>query len=444
MTLYRRFTLVFTLTLALELVAFMSAVPAAAQTFSVLHNFTGGGDGAFPEAALTVEPSGVVYGTAAGGGTYGNGTVFRLNQVNSSWLLSPLYEFTGGNDGSKPIGGVVFGPNGALYGTTQVGGADGDGVVFSLAPTLCRTAGCLWNETILHTFTGVPDGINPWTENLVFDPAGNIYGTTGNGSTYDNGTAFELTPSGGGYTETILHSFGSGNDGAYPDAGVVLDAAGNVYGSTENGGTGRRCDYGCGTIYQLKPSNGSWLENILVNFIILNGYYPVSSLIRDPSGNLYGTAIAWEAYNNGVVFKLAPSDGSFTYSAIHVFNTSCEPYGGLTMDSAGNLFGTCLYGGGGGGWVYELTNCSQSCTVIDLHDFTYNGREGGSPWGARRSTRTGISTARPRSAAQDTATALAAEWCGRSRVWVLRLRSELIKEGHHQDPSERLAPRRHD
>lgn len=384
MTIRRRSTFVFALTLASELAVLALGTPAAAQTFSILHDFTGGADGAFPEAALTVGPTGIIYGTAAGGGTYGDGTVFKVNQANSSWVLSPLFEFTGGSDGSKPIGGVVFGPDGALYGTTQIGGADGDGVVFSLAPpaTDCRSIVCYWNETILHTFTGVPDGVNPWTENLVFDAAGNIYGTTGNGGTYDNGTAFELTPSVDGYTETVLHSFGSGTDGRYPDAGVVLDAARNVYGTTAGGGLGRECGgTGCGTVYQLMPSNGSWLENILHNFEVLRGYYPSSGLIRDASGNLYGTTVASLNYNDGVVFELTPSGSGFSYSVIYQFTTDCEPYGTLTMDSAGNFFGTCVYGGNGGGWVYELTNCSQICSVIDLHDFTYNGRDGATPSG---------------------------------------------------------------
>ena len=383
MTINRRSSLVFALTLALELAVLGLGTPAAAQTYSVLHYFTGGSDGANPQAALAVGPSGAVYGTAAFGGINGNGTVFKLTQVHSTWQFSPLFEFTGGSDGSKPIGGVVFGPDGALYGTTQVGGADGDGVVFSLAPpaTFCRSITCYWNETILHTFTGGADGINPWTENLVFDAAGNIYGTTGNGGTYDNGTAFELTPSRGGYTETVLHSFGSGTDGRYADGGVILDPAGNVYGTTENGGPGNACSYGCGTVYQLTPSNGSWLESIVHDFDVLHGYYPNSDLIRDASGNLYGTAIASGHYNDGVLFKLAPTGNGFDYTVMYQFQTDCEPYGAPVMDSAGNFFGTCVYGGNGGGWVYELTNCSQTCTVIDLHDFTYNGYDGATPWG---------------------------------------------------------------
>jgi uncharacterized repeat protein (TIGR03803 family) len=264
---------------------FVTATLAQAQTFSVLHDFTNGPDGAAPRAGLTVGPSGAVYGTAEGGGPHGYGTVFRLSQTNSGWVFSTLYGFAGGNDGADPIGGVVIGPGGALYGTTQTGGDDDDGVVFALRPppTFCRATSCDWNETLLHTFTGVPDGFNPWVENLVFDAAGNIYGTTTNGGAHDAGTVFELTRSGGGYTESILYSFAGSPDGANPFAGVTLDAAGNIYGTTGNGGTGRGCDFGCGTAYQLTPSNGSWLENVLVNFDfglpdLAGGIYPYSPL----------------------------------------------------------------------------------------------------------------------------------------------------------------------
>lgn len=242
--------------LALLAAALLISPTTQAQTFTVLHDFTDGADGAYPGAGVTIGPGGVVYGTAGGGGTYDSGTVFKLSQKNSTWVFSPLYEFTGKSDGQYPLGGVVIGPNGALYGTTQQGGAEGDGTVYSLRPpaTFCPSITCYWNETVLHTFTGVPDGINPGVVSLIFDPAGNIYGTTTNGGTYDNGTTFELTPSGGGYAESILHSFGHDHDGAYPEAGVILDAAGNVYGTTGAGGTGRGCDYGCGTAYQLVPS----------------------------------------------------------------------------------------------------------------------------------------------------------------------------------------------
>ena len=187
---------------------------AQAQTFSVLHNFTEGAGGANPEAGVTFGPSGVLYGTAAYGGTHNNyGTVFKLSQVNSSWVFSPLYEFIGGFDGAVPYGGVAIGPNGALYGTAETRGVSDQGTVFELRPpfTVCKGVLCYWNQAVVHAFAGYPvDGAEPQVENLVFDQAGNIYGTTEEGGMYGGGTVFQLTPLAGGYTESILYSFAVG------------------------------------------------------------------------------------------------------------------------------------------------------------------------------------------------------------------------------------------
>ncbi len=371
------------LTLVVMFAATIIAPAAQAQTFSVIHNFTGGADGEFPYAGVTIGPSGVMYGTASGGGTGNVGTVFKLSQVNSSWVFSPLYEFTRGSDGRTPYGGVVVGPNGALYGATDEGGENSYGTVFELRPpaSFCRSVLCYWNETVLYNFTGTPDGEYPLYENLAFDQAGDIYGTTSEGGMYGYGTTFELTPTGGGYTESILHNFGSGTDGEYPYAGVVLDTAGNGYGTTAEGGTGTECELGCGTAYQLMPSNGGWLENVLVNFDITNGQYPDGNLIVDGSGNLYGTTVDGTSIGGrGVVYKLAPSDGGFTYSVLYSFN-ACYPDGGVAMDAAGNFFGVCSAGGAfNEGWIFELTNCSQGCTVVDLHVFS--GSDGFEPYGS--------------------------------------------------------------
>jgi len=368
---------VFALTATFVVIA--AGSPAApAQTFSVLHYFTGGADGQFPFAGVTVGPSGVLYGTSDTGGAHDAGTVFKLNQVNSAWVFSPLYEFTGGSDGGNPEGGVVIGPSGALFGTAAYGGAN-VGLVFELRPpaAFCRSVLCYWDQTVLHTFTARPDGAYPAYENLTFDQAGNIYGTTEGGGVSGYGTVFELTPSGGGYTESILHNFGSGTDGQSPFAGVVFDAAGDMYGTTPNGGTGTECQESCGTVYQLMPSNGGWLENVLVNFGGANGEHPYGNLLIDASGNLYGTTNGGGQNGVGqVVFKLAPSEGGWTYSALYSF-TSCESSGGLAMDAAGDLFGVCL-AGAGAGWIFELSNCSETCTLIDLHDF--NGRDGNFPY----------------------------------------------------------------
>jgi len=187
-------------------------------------------------------------------------------------------------------------------------------------------------------------------------------------------------------TATILHSFGNDQDGSFPVAGVLLDSDGNIYGATGAGGTGRGCDFGCGTVYQLTPSGGSWLENVLYSFDLghfglAGGYYPYSPLIMDGSGNLYGSTLASTLYDNGEIFKFTPSGGGFTPSVFYGFTSSCEPYDGVTMDTAGNFYGVCLYGGANGaGWVYELTNCSQQCTIVDLHDFT--SIDGLMPYGA--------------------------------------------------------------
>ncbi len=175
---FRAFPLTFSFVLAVVLSQTMQA-----QTFSVLHDFTAGTDGANPTSAITVGPGGVLYGTAVAFGPLGNGTVFSLSHKNSGWVFSTLYGFAGGSDGSYPSGGVVIGPYGALYGTTDQGGSENDGTVYALTPpsTFCRSLTCSWDETILHTFTGAPDGYGPGNENLVFDAAGNIYGTTVDG-----------------------------------------------------------------------------------------------------------------------------------------------------------------------------------------------------------------------------------------------------------------------
>ncbi|MGA2904512.1 MAG: choice-of-anchor tandem repeat GloVer-containing protein [Candidatus Korobacteraceae bacterium] len=349
-----------------------------AQTYQVLHNFSGGGDGAYPYAGVTVGPGGVLYGTTSRGGTHNNGVVFKLTYRGSSWTLSPLYGFTGGSDGGIPLGGVVIGPNGALYGTTGYGGSEDYGTVFELRPplTVCKAILCYWNETVLHTFTGAPDGVGPAVENLAFDSSGNIYGTTYEGGTNDHGTVFELTPSNGGYTESIIHSFGSGTDGESPEAGVVLDTAGNVYGTTLAGGTGV-----VGTVYQLMPSNGGWEENVLVNFYVTDGDAPYGNLIIDGSGNLYGATPDGGQNGNGVVFELALSDGGWIYSVLYAFSSSCHALSGVAMDAAGDLFGVCHDGGAHqDGWIYELTNCSQTCTLVDLHDFS--GSDGYEPYGS--------------------------------------------------------------
>ena len=391
---------------------------AWAQTFSVLHNFTGGTDGAKPYAGLTVGPSGeVLYGTAAEGGSGNSGTVFKLTPHNSSWTFSPLYELTGAADGAYPFGPVVIGPNGALYGTTTEGGSESAGAVFELRPpaTFCRTILCYWTATVLYSFTGTPDGEYPSNVSLAFDRAGNIYGTTFQGGAFGYGLTFELSPSGGGYTESILHNFG-GTDGSEPYSGVVLDAAGNVYGTTLYGGTGTECVNNCGTVYQLMPSDGGWIENVLVNFNKADGDYPFGNLIIDGSGNLYGvTADGAQNGDGGVVYKLAPSEGGFNYSALYTFSSElCSSQGGVAMDPAGNFLGCVFMAASMETAGYSSLLIAAKCAwhMISTTSVAVTER---TLWAPRCSTRTAISMARRNTEVLGPAAPSTAARCGRSR-----------------------------
>ena len=215
-----------------------------------------------------------------------------------------LYSFNfNGTDGADPAAGLIFDAAGNLYGTTYGGGTYDWGTVFELTPA----AGGGWTEKVLYSFLGGADGFFPAAD-LIFDAAGNLYGTTGYGGAYDNGTVFELTPTGGGdWTEKLLHSFSynlNGMDGTYPQAGLIFDAAGNLYGTTVGGG-----NYGGGTVFELTPTaGGNWTETVLHNFNRngTDGADPYAGLIFDGAGNLYGTTSFGDVYGDGTVFQLTP------------------------------------------------------------------------------------------------------------------------------------------
>jgi uncharacterized repeat protein (TIGR03803 family) len=358
--------------------AMIATQPARAQTFSVLHYFTGGSDGGNPTAGVTVAAAGTLYGTAAGGQSQ-YGAVFKLTQRGSGWTLDPLYDFTG-SGGAYPYSGVVIGPSGAPYGTT-IGGGYGVGTVYELRPpaTACKTAICYWSETVPHAFTGnVGDGGFPEYGNVTFDQAGNMYGTTSAFGAFACGVVWELTPSAGGWTESVLYNFTGGTDGCSPASGVIFDTAGNLYGTTA-------CIFACegqglGTIYQLVPSNGGWVENTLLEFNASTGTHPIGTLTADQSGNFYGTASEDGPNGSGTVYELSPSNGGWTFSLVYAFS-SCNPLAGVTLGPDGNLYGVCQDGGANAeGWVFKMPpTCNQTCTPTDLHDF--NGTEGADPQG---------------------------------------------------------------
>jgi uncharacterized repeat protein (TIGR03803 family) len=386
--------------LALLMIVF--ATQLHAQTFSVIHSFTGGSDGSNPWIGLTLDKAGNLYSGTAFGGNKSEycgptcGMIFKMTRSGSSWLYYPLYLFTG-QDGAAS-GQLTFAPDGSLYG---IGGT----YVYHLKPpaTSCKSFLCEWTNNVIWTFccgiyspggltfdkagnlygtsefgsvanhcSGglgcgyifqlVPLGGDNWTYNeiyqfhggdgahpegtLIFDQAGNLYGTTGGLYGGDgNGNVFELTPSGAGYwNETILYTFQSGSDGRFPIAGVIFDSAGNLYGASSSEGVNNG-----GAIFELTASNG-WRFNLLYSPSgsgpYADGVY--SSLIMDGAGNLYGTNYINGAYNLGSVFKLSPSNGGWTYTTLHDFTGGSDgayPEGSLAMDNKGNLYGTTFAGG---------------------------------------------------------------------------------------------------
>ena len=397
-----RFGLAITASLLILLV---TAIAAQAQTYTIIHNFTGGADGADPGGGLIIDAAGNLYGTADKGGHSGQncdgtcGVIFKLKPSGQGWVLTPLYQFEGGSDGSSPSG-VVFGPDGTLYGTTALGGVScpsetqyGCGTVFHLRPqpTACTSALCAWTESVLYRFAGGSnDGAIPVGQ-LVFDQAGNVYGATYEGGLYTPncaqnwcGTIFELSPSNGGWTESLPYIFTGGDDGANPEAGLTLDAAGNLYGTAEFNGAG-----GDGTVFELTHSGSGWTNNILYSFAGgSDGDYPAASLIFDPEGNLYGTTwYGGSGGDDGTVFELSPSGGGWTFNQIHAFAGGFGLHGPLApvvRDSAGNLYGTTYEVGGGGnvGEVFELSPSNGGWTYTVLHYFTDNDGDGGLPAGS--------------------------------------------------------------
>jgi uncharacterized repeat protein (TIGR03803 family) len=377
-----RIAMPFAMVLALSLLPMQSL---RAQTYTVIHNFTGGRDGAYPSAGVTVDAAGNLYGTTEAGGR-DFGVVYQLKLRDGNYTVNPLYEFMGGDDGAAPYARVVFGPDGLLYGTTYAGGQS-NGVVFKLQPrpTVCVIALCSWMETVLYAFpANGSGGIRPYFGDVIFDGTGDMYGTAGEGGDDGDGVVWELTPPGTWSMETLLNSFTGGN-GRYPYGGPILDSSGNLYGTTLEGGTSND-----GVVYQLVPSSGGWTENVLYNFTGGNdGSLPVGGLVFDASGNLYGASTYRGASGGGVIFQLSPPGTWTTFTPIYSFSGSglCEtaysggagPGAQLTMDSAGKLYGTtCADGTNGYGNVFKLSPSSGGWAYTDLYDFT-GGSDGGHP-----------------------------------------------------------------
>ncbi len=378
------------------------ATSAWASQVKVLHSFGNGTDGAQLFTGMIFDTAGNLYGVTFRGGIYnehgdgGLGTVFELMpQPDGSWTEKVLHSFGHGQDGFFPVGGLVMDAAGNLYGTTESGGFHntcnlGCGTVFELMPQEDGS----WTEKVLHSFGNGTDGIFP-EAGLVMDAAGNLYGTTTAGGIHDCsndglfcGTVFELSPRGDGtWTERVLHSFGGGQDGLGPRAGVTFDSAGNLYGTTFKGGIHNTC-YGetCGTVFELSPNgSGGWTERVLHSFNLngTDGYLPYGGVILDTAGNLYGTTYGGGIHDQcglgcGTVFELSPrQDGGWTEKVLHSFNNrdGANPAASLVFDISGNLYGTTQMGGvDQAGAVFELTpNGRGGWTDRVLHNFSEDG-----------------------------------------------------------------------
>ena len=365
---------------AIATLLIVAATPAQAQTLTVLYNFGNGPVGSEPDSGLIMDHTGSLYGTTYDGGTQDYGTVYRLSRAGSGWTVLPLYSFLGGTDGAYPVADVAFGPNGTLYGTTSGGGNGGYGTVFNLRPpaSVCKTVLCPWTETVLYRFTGGSDGgfgnfPYGYADVLVFDRAGNIYGTTPNGGAYGYGVVFKLTQSGGSWTESVLWSFTGGDDGANPLSGVIFDSAGNLYGTAESGGT-----HGEGVVYELSPSESGWTQSTLYSFGAQDAPYPFGGLAMDAQGNLYGTTGGF--YSGGEAYELTQADGNWTVSRRQIFSAYEGPFDTPTLDAEGNLYGTIGFAGRGGyGEVFKLTPSGSGWIYTDLGDFDL--ANGGDPVG---------------------------------------------------------------
>jgi uncharacterized repeat protein (TIGR03803 family) len=340
---------------------------AKAQTFTTLHNFTGGSDGGQPQAGLIENPTGELYGTTVDGGIGGNGVVYA---INTAGVETVIYEFTRYPNGADPVAPVVLDSNGNVYGTAFQGGStncsSGCGTVFKIDSS--------GNESVLYAFTGAQDGCAPY-QGLIMDESGSLYGTTWQCGSSGYGTIYKVDAAG---KFTVLHTFTGGpSDGASPLYGhLTMDETGNLYGVTSEGGAGTACQEsrGCGVLYEF-TRRGTF--TLLHTFGLgSDGCIPYGSVARGERGELYGTT--WECDGSGTIWKVSTKDKE---EILHSFaggaSDGCYPQAGVTRDVSGNLYGVTYFcGANGDGALFELSP-NRSFTL--LHSF--DGSEGSGPVG---------------------------------------------------------------
>ena len=360
--------------------ALVFAAGLSAQTEKILYSFTNGSDGGMPIGGLLPDGKGGFYGTTFIGGAANVGVVFQLSpKASGGWAEQVIYSFEGylnPSDGQRPTSALVSDNQGNLYGATEGGGISGStggaGTVFELTPSSNGT----WTEKILYTFIGGTDAWGPYGGGIVLDAAGNIYGTSDVGGAYGRGAVFEVVAgTNGTWTEKVIYSFRGLNDGAAPyGSTLIFDAAGNLYGLASGGGAH---DYG--VVYELKRGTaGTWTQKVLYSFTgDADGASPTGNLLFDSAGNLYGTTPF-------TVYELVRgSNGTWTEKTLHRFaggKDGATALAGMAFDKAGNLYGTTTNGGLHHGTVYELSpETTGTWTEKILHRFALNGIDGSGP-----------------------------------------------------------------
>src|SRR5438477_3114084 len=328
----------------------LSLVTAAATTTDVIFSFEED-EGEYADTDLERHMAGNIYGTTVLGGEFGGGTVFQLSQTPNGWEQTVLYSFTGGEDGSGPGARVSIDRSGNVYGMAPTGGTYGVGTIYKLHPH----AGS-WDFQVIHTFTGGDDGATGSAGRMLLHH-GRLYGAATAGGMYGSGVVFELTPTPvGEWDFRALYSFHGKTDGSFPYGALLRDGSGKIYGTTYYGGTN-----GIGAVYELSPrSVGEWDGRVIYSFQTgSDGNSPISNLVRDIAGNLYGTT-SEGGLGRGTIFKLTPiGGGQWTESVVHPFQGPPDggfSYNGMVVDRLGNFYGATVHGGeDDDGCVYKFT-----------------------------------------------------------------------------------------
>jgi uncharacterized repeat protein (TIGR03803 family) len=330
----------------------LSLTTVTATTTDVIFSFEED-EGEYADTDLETDSAGNIYGTTVLGGDFGGGTVFQLSPTPSGWVHTVLYSFTGGADGGEPYKGVTLGRDGNLYGTAVTGGSGncegGCGVVYKLT----NSAGT-WTQTVIHAFTGGDDGSGPGAR-VTVDAGGNIYGMTPTGGAYGFGTIYKIHGAGGGAFR-VIHTFTGGDDGATGSAGRMILRRGRLYGAATVGGA-----HGSGVIFELSPrAVGEWDFRPIYAFKGQpDGSFPYGALLFGPAGRIYGTTYYGGDNGIGAVYELAQQRlGDWQERVIYSFQAGTDgnsPISNLVRDAAGNLYGTTSEGGLGSGAIFKLS-----------------------------------------------------------------------------------------